>query len=82
LRAALYEAGSLAIWADVPPDALHYNTSQCHINCTQVDIMPDMLNVIVGMCKMFHMQVIDLSQRFLEHVSNPRTHIIYIVVYY
>jgi len=31
--------------------------------------MPDMLKVIVGMCKLFHVQVIDLSQRFLETVS-------------
>lgn len=32
--------------------------------------MPDMLKVIVNMCKLFHMQVIELSKRFLEQVSD------------
>eukprot|EP00983_Pelagomonas_calceolata_P102977 1158867-Pelagomonas_calceolata.AAC.10 len=44
-------------------------TLSCFSFRLSVDIMPDMLKVIVSMCKLFHMQVIDLSKRFLEQTG-------------
>lgn len=66
---AVWHCVDVLCWLRARNTNTHTRTHPCR---AQVDVLPDMLRTIVGMCKLFHLHVTEASKRFLEQVRGGK----------